>query len=293
MLSLSQSRSRRRRAALLVLACSAISPTALAQPPDAPADTPLSHETPTPTEPTRAKAALAPDSPAAQVKALWARGNKAWDEGRYADAIVDYEEAATISQRPKAFYNLAASYERVGRKADALTWLERFRASASREELEQAPNLGKRIAILRNQVAVLKVNVNVVGARVLVRNTVVGTKPADRPLEVALNEGRATIEISNEGYQPYQKEHTLRGGSVLEIEVQLNQKAPSTIVLEKTNTVYLPSKPLWSRWWFWAGAGVLAAGGATAIVALSTDKATTKGDTTIITSLPSKFNVRF
>jgi tetratricopeptide (TPR) repeat protein len=227
------------------------------------------------------------------VKALWARGNKAWDEGRYADAIVDYEEAATISQSPKAFYNLADSYERVGRKADALTWLERFKAIASRAELEQAPNLGKRIAILRNQVAVLKVNVNVVGARVLVRNTVVGTKLADRPLEVVLNEGRATIEISSEGYQPYQKEHTLRGGSALEIEVQLNQKAPSTIVLEKTNTVYLTSKPLWSRWWFWAGAGVLAAGGATAIVALSTDKATTKGDTTIITALPSKFNVHF
>jgi tetratricopeptide (TPR) repeat protein len=216
-------------------------------------------------------------SHAARVVELWRRGNKAWDEGRYADAIVDYEEAAKFSQSPRVFYNLARAYQKVGRYADALTWLVRFKAGASPDELEQTPTLDTRIATLRNQVAVLKVNVNVPGARVIVRNIVVGIKPADRPLEVSLNEGRAQIEIFSEGYQPYQKEYTLLGGSSLEIEVQLTQRTPVASLVKKGPPADTRSTSVLSRWWFWAGAGVLLVGGATAVYALSTEKAPHQG----------------
>jgi aspartate oxidase len=57
--------------------------------------------------------------------------------------------------------------------------------------------------------------------------------------------------------------------------------------------VYVSSKPFWSQWWFWAGAGVLVAGGATAVYALSTEKATSKGDATIVTARPAGFDLRF
>jgi tetratricopeptide (TPR) repeat protein len=285
---------RRRCTPWFVLAFSAISTTALAQAPASAPGSWHSGEAVVSPAPTLEQATpAAPASNADRVTELWKRGNAAWDEGRYSDAIVDYEEVAKLSPSPGAFYNLANSYQRVGRKAEALAWFVRFKAKASHDELAKAPNLDTRIAALRNQVAVLKVNVNVVGARVLVRDAVVGTKPPDGPLEVSLNEGRATVEINSEGYQPYQKEFTLRGGSALEIEVQLNEKAPSTIVLEKTNTVYLSSKPLWSKWWFWTGAGVLLAGGVTAIAVLSTDKPTTKGDVTVVTAQPTPFRVHF
>ncbi|HEU4535489.1 MAG TPA: PEGA domain-containing protein [Polyangiaceae bacterium] len=215
---------------------------------------------------------------AARGAELRRRGNRAADEGRFADALADYEEAAKLAPEPKNFYNLASAYQKVGRNADALAWFLRFKAGASRDELERAPNLDTRIAALRNKVAFLKVNVNVAGARVLVRDAVVGTKPADGPLEVSLNEGKATVEIIGEGYQPYRKEHTLLGGSALEIDVRLNREAPPTNVVERTKTVYVTSTPFWSQWWFWAGAGVLVVGGATTAYALSTEKSPTSGN---------------
>ncbi|HEU4410433.1 MAG TPA: PEGA domain-containing protein [Polyangiaceae bacterium] len=269
--------SARRRTALLAIALSGAAPGAFAQ--ATPAGAPAAAAAASAAAPARAPAAAGagatsagPVDPAERGAELRRKGNRAWREGRYADALVDYEEAARLSPEPKNFYNLASAYEKVGRYADALAALSRFKSGASREELDDAPGLEARVNSLRKRVAVLKVHVNVPGARVLVRDAIVGTQPADRPLEVSLNEGRAPVEILHEGYQPYRKEHTLQGGSSLELDVQLNRQAPPVTVVEKTKTIYVTSSPAWSQWWFWAGASVLAVGGAATIYALSTEK---------------------
>jgi tetratricopeptide (TPR) repeat protein len=272
----------------LALALASAASTAFAQQPTAPGAVPppitaaTPGAVPPPTSgaaPAHAEAATtAPADNAARGVELRRRGNRAADEGRFADALADYEEAAKLAPEPKNFYNLATTYQKIGRNADALAWFLRFKAGASREELERTPNLDTRIATLRNKVTFLKVNVNVVGARVLVRDAVVGTKPADRPLEVSLNEGKAQVEIISEGYLPYRKDHTLLGGSALEIDVQLNRETPPTNIVEKTKTVYVTATPFWSQWWFWAGASVLVVGGATTVYALSSEKSPTSGN---------------
>jgi TPR repeat/PEGA domain len=224
------------------------------------------------------------------------RGNRAYDEGRYADAIVAYQEAARVSPDPKLFYNLAAAYQKVGRNADALTWLLRFKAGASPGELEQAPNLDKRIGSLRNQVALLKVNVNVAGARVLVRDSIVGTKPPDRPLEVPVNAGRAIIEINAEGYRPYREEIELPSGSPTVITVQLSHQGDARpterVVVLRERAV--DAKPFWSQWWFWTGIGVVVVGGAAAAAyALSAEKSPDTRGQVVPTSASSSFGVHF
>jgi transcriptional activator/PEGA domain-containing protein len=313
----------RRSAAAFALALGALTPIAFAQPTEgagpnvgparpagAPSGTPPLRPAPSaqPAGPTGAPSATAgptqaPPSAtggnAARSAELRAKGNRAWDEGRYADALVDYEEAVRVFPEPKAVYNLAAAYQKVGRNAEALTWFLRFKATASRDELDQTPNLDKRIAALRNQVALLKVSVNVVGARVLVRDTVVGTKPADGPLEVAVNAGRAVIEIDADGYKPYREELDLQRGGPTVINVQLSQrsdpKPTERVIIVRDRPV--DAKPFWSQWWFWAGAGALAAGGAVTVYALSTEKS--PGEGTIgrvpgpLGAKPSSFGLQF
>lgn len=277
-----------RCALALALASVSTAPNAFAQhaapgavPPPVTAATPgavpLPSSAATPAHAETGATTAAPTDHAARGVELRRRGNRAADEGRFADALADYEEAAKLAPEPKNFYNLATTYQKIGRNADALAWFLRFKAGASRDELEKVPNLDTRIATLRNKVAFLKVNVNVAGARVLVRDAVVGTKPVDRPLEVSLNEGKAQVEIISEGYQPYRKDHTLLGGSSLEIDVQLNRETPPTNIVEKTKTVYITATPFWSQWWFWAGASVLVVGGATTVYALSSEKTPTSG----------------
>jgi Tetratricopeptide repeat/PEGA domain len=223
------------------------------------------------------------------------QAKRAWDERRYADALKDYEEAAAISPDPRLFYNLADTCEKMGRYPDALRWLMRFQSEASRDELGQVPHLAKQLAALRNRVAVLKVSANVPGARVLVRDAVVGVQPPDRPLDVSLNAGQAMVEIVSDGYRPYYKEHTLQGGRSLELAVELSRNAPPVTVIDKTTTIYVRSTPFWSQWWFWAGASLLVAGGAATVYALSTEKSPrTQGNEAVLpTAMPSHVGLRF
>ncbi|HEU4407470.1 MAG TPA: PEGA domain-containing protein [Polyangiaceae bacterium] len=294
---------RRLSTTMLALALGALTSAASAQPKAGPppsasqaavASTAASPQAPAPTS---TGAALAPRlvGDAARADELRRQGNQAWDEGRYADALVAYQEAASLSHDPKLFYNLAAASQKVGRNADALAWFLRFKANASPGELEQAPNLDKRITLLRNQVALLKVNVNVAGARVLVRDTVVGTKLPDRPLEVPVNAGRAVIEISAEGYKPYREEIELPSGSPTLITVQLSQQGDARpterVVVFRERAV--DARPFWSQWWFWTGVGVVVVGGAAAAYALSTEKATSGRGPVVPTARTSEFGVRF
>jgi tetratricopeptide (TPR) repeat protein len=200
------------------------------------------------------------------------KGNAAWSAGRYAEALADYEAARKISQDPKIDYNLAAAYQKLGRNAEAFVSLSRFQALASPQALAAIPNLDKRLLDLRAKVTTLKVTTNVTGARVLVRDAVVGTTQANKPLEVWSNEGQAVVEIIGDGYRSYRKEHVFHGGGSLDLDVQLNQRAAPATVIEKETS----SSPFWSQWWFLTGASVLLAGGVVTVYALSTEKSPDK-----------------
>jgi tetratricopeptide (TPR) repeat protein len=293
----------RRRALTFALALAGVARGALAQAPaGAPPVTPPAAASarvgaPAPGVPAE-KAATAGEAGASVPREveLRRRGMRAWSEGRYADALVDFEEAVALSPDPRLFFNLAVTYEKLGRYAEALRWLTRFQSEASRDELAQVSELPTRVAVLRNRVSVLKVNVNVPGARVLVRDAVVGAKPPDRPLEVSLNAGRALVEIMGEGYRPYYKEHMLPGGGSLELAVELNRQAAPVTVVEKKTFYQVHSTPFWSQWWFWAGAGALVVGGAVTVYALSTEKSPRTpegGNGPFSTALPSNLGLRF
>jgi hypothetical protein len=246
-------------------------------PPETP---PPAATAPAPTPPATGATPPAQDPKAARADELRRLGDEAITARRYADAIGNYEQALQLTPEPKLLYNIARAYEGVGRYADALSALTRFKAEAPPDLIKQVPNLDKRIDGLRARVTHLTVNVNVPGARVLMRNQVVGAKPREGPLAISVESGRASVEIMADGYAPYRKVVDLPGGGSVVLDVQLvpRDEPKPLVVAPDPGRAEAGPPALWSRWWFWAGAGALAVGGAVLVYGLTTEKSPGRGD---------------
>lgn len=89
-----------------------------------------------------ALAAVAPaahaqdDATEARAKELYENGAALYEEGRYEEAILAWEEAYRLSSRPVLLFNIANAYERLGRYDEAIDALSRYRAFAKAEERE-------------------------------------------------------------------------------------------------------------------------------------------------------------
>ena len=85
-----------------------------------------------------------------RARQLYDNGAILYDEGRYEDAIVAWQEAWVLSERPLLLYNIANAQERLGLWRDALETLNRYRAFARPEERER---LDRRINNLERRLA--------------------------------------------------------------------------------------------------------------------------------------------
>src|SRR5206468_1336009 len=83
----------------------------------------------------------------------------------------------------------------------------------------KVPKLNELIAEMRARVSTLRIACNVSGARVLVRDRVMGTTPLPEPIQVVA--GRGGVQIEAEGYLPYTKEIDLPGGGSITLSVDL------------------------------------------------------------------------
>jgi tetratricopeptide (TPR) repeat protein len=81
---------------------------------------------------------------------LYENGATLYDEGRYEDAILAWQEGYRISQRPGFLYNIANAQERLGDYRAALDTLGRYRALARTDERE---TLDRRIRNLEERLA--------------------------------------------------------------------------------------------------------------------------------------------
>lgn len=89
------------------------------------------------TPPTFAQAAESPaQADIDRAKQLFRNGATLYDEGRYEDAIVAWEEAYNLSKEPVLLFNIANAQERLGRYQDAYDTLNRYRAFAPESERE-------------------------------------------------------------------------------------------------------------------------------------------------------------
>lgn len=92
-----------------------------------------------------------PDKPAAEshAKELFAKGDAAYAEGRYEEALAAFQEAYVLSGRPQLLFNVSNALERLGRYADAVDALEKYLASGKAKDRDVVQ---KRLANLKKRV---------------------------------------------------------------------------------------------------------------------------------------------
>ena len=158
-------------------------------------------------------------SPVDRAAELKKQGDDAMESLRYSDALAAYAQAYALTKDPALLYNQGRAQQALGNFPDALSALERFSQQASPELKARVPRLDELIADVRKHVARLAIRCETRGARVLVRERVLGTTPLAGPLDVEA--GGATLEVDAEGYEPYKRSVDLAGGTQTVVEVQL------------------------------------------------------------------------
>jgi PEGA domain len=165
----------------------------------------------------------------ARAAELKQKGDAAIESMRYGEAVEAYATAYAITKDPVLLYNRGRALQALGDFPGALEALEGFATAASAELKARVPKLAELLAEVRVQVASLVLRCNVPGARVLLRDKVVGTTPLTGPLHFTA--GAASLEVVAEGYFPYQKKLDLPGGGVLDLEVTLASKAKVSLLV--------------------------------------------------------------
>ena len=214
-------------------------------------------------------------APSGEVADRAARLKKQGDEAivniKFADALRFYEESFRLVANPALHYNRGRAFEALKRTVEAIEAYEMFMRDAPPELRAKAQGLPEHVEELRGKTAKLAVDVDVAGARVRLRQAVLGTTPL-APTRV--NAGSASLEVESEGYVTHRAQIDLSPGGAVALKVHLVPKvdpaASATNASSPTpSTSERPTNVL-ERWWFWTGVGVVVAGGATvAIIALS------------------------
>ncbi|HRI71928.1 MAG TPA: hypothetical protein PK156_47170, partial [Polyangium sp.] len=117
----------------------------------------------------------------ARAKELYDMGNKLYDEQKWAEAEAAYQSA----------WNLRKSFDLAGNLGDVEMQLKQYRDAAEhlsyaydefptggKPEVREA--LGKRIEEARQQIGVLQIKTNVIGARLYVDGKLVGQSPLEK-----------------------------------------------------------------------------------------------------------------
>jgi tetratricopeptide (TPR) repeat protein len=83
------------------------------------------------------------------AKELFAKGDTAYAEGRYEEALAAFQEAYDLSKRPQLLFNVSNALERLGRLQEAVAALEKYLGSGKAKDREVVQ---KRLANLRKRV---------------------------------------------------------------------------------------------------------------------------------------------
>jgi hypothetical protein len=154
---------------------------------------------------------------------LKTKADASFDGRNYADALVQYRAALTQGGDPRIRYNIAQTLTALERYPEALASYQAFLAEAPAGTLNaaQQERFFALLDELKSKISRLEIRCDVAGARVLLRNTALGTTPLDGL--VSVNAGPAKIEVMAEGFKPFVAEVTLAGGRTETVDARLER----------------------------------------------------------------------
>ena len=164
---------------------------------------------------------------APEAKQAFSLAKKLYAQGRYAEAIVKFQEGYALSAQPGSLYNIGKCHERLGETALALR--------SFRDYLRLWPEAAKDDA-LKGDIANCERRLRDKGLQQLLvfaepataRLVVDGKALSPSPAYVELSGGEHTLNASAEGYEPEQRHFILSLQRVAELTVNLRPAQGAT-----------------------------------------------------------------
>ncbi len=153
---------------------------------------------------------------------LKVRADSAFLAGDMKGALALYRESYAQSRDTRVLYNAARAASALGDHALAYGYFRTFNELASEELLAKVPMIS---ALIQNEIAQatwLELLADIDGAVVSVRGEKLGATPLSR---VLVNSGEARIEVTRDGYAPFNKTLTLPVGGTALVEARLLARA--------------------------------------------------------------------
>jgi len=188
------------------------------------------------------------------------RGVAYYNDGNFGAALAEFLRAYELTGYWGVLYNLGQVSQGMGRLADAMRYFQRYLDEGGGEidgiEGRRAEVQGSLDA-LRGELAVLRVEVDVPGAEVLVDDEIVGTAPLADPIYLA--PGPHIVVGRHPDHGSVRREVTLASSEEESVSLVLAAPVgpgpgPGPAVEEEESIA--------SQWWFWTIIGAVVAGGA-------------------------------
>jgi tetratricopeptide (TPR) repeat protein len=213
-----------------------------------------------------------------EARAHFQRGEQAYREGRYRDAVAEFQAANRLRPSPALHFDIAQARERLGEPAEAL--------ASYAEYLRLDPQAANRAAVEKSMAA-LQARLATRGRQVLLVLTDPGDaevsldgEPRGRsPFAAALAPGPHRVSVSLPGHRSVSREVSLTRDRALELNLALPplpapappgalQAPPPAAPLEATRPTPAPEPPEGKSWLgpiIAGGVAVVAAGAAVAL----------------------------
>jgi len=158
------------------------------------------------------------------ARTLFQRGEVAYAQGDYEDAITMWTRAYELDPRPLLQWNLAQAYERLARLPEATNALETYLANADPSDVHQA-DARARLGAIRERIAATGITLRggPEGASIAIDGDDHGRLP--RPDAIAVTPGSHTVVVTATGYETFRATVSVPAGNALELEVTMAANA--------------------------------------------------------------------
>jgi tetratricopeptide (TPR) repeat protein len=173
----------------------------------------------------------------ARARELYKSGERAFKEGKYEEALRDWDTGYQLSNRPLFLLNMGHAERRRGQLANARTLYKRFLLMEPETKLR-----GEIEGVLSEIDSTLTAEAS-------------GGPGSGKPAPVTEPAATVTpVSASDTGSAP----GAFAPPSPAALAAQVEGQPSATIATGAPTTIETP-RPVWRRWWFWAGAGTVVA----------------------------------
>jgi hypothetical protein len=189
-------------------------------------------------------AACAQPTPAqvADGRTHFNRGVALFDQGNHDGALIEFQRAWELSQRPSVLFNIAATCQALHRYADAIEAIERFLASRGATDVRQRRHAQRTLNELRGLVAFVRITTEPADATLTLDGH---TQPANG--ELVIGPGTHRVEAARSGRNSAAAEFTIASGEHRDVRLTLTVAGvatpPPTVVIFDTGRGAPPPPP--------------------------------------------------